>query len=122
MNCENQINFVSCDLINNITKYDIVVCNPPYLSELEYKKTSLEIQKYEPKVALVGTKDGYDFYYRLSKIIPKILDKTSLAFIEIGALQAKKTINIFKSNNVNLVNLVKDIQNLDRLLILNKPW
>ena len=121
LNCENQINFVNCDLINNITKYDIVVCNPPYLSELEYKKTSLEIQKYEPKVAFVGTKDGYEFYYRLAKIIPKLLDKKSLAFIEIGVLQAKKTINIFKSNNIYLVNLVKDIQNLDRLLILNKP-
>ena len=81
---------LDCDLINNIKKYDIVICNPPYLSELEYKKTSLEIQKYEPKVALVGSKDGYEFYYRLSKIIPKLLDKKSLAFIEIGALQAQK--------------------------------
>ena len=121
LNCENQIHFVCCDLINNINKYDIVVCNPPYLSELEYKNTALEIKKYEPKIALVATNDGYEFYYRLSKIIPKLLDKKSLVFIEIGVLQAKKTINIFKSNNMYLVNLVKDIQNLDRLLILNKP-
>ena len=121
LNCENQIHFICCDLINNINKYDIVVCNPPYLSELEYKKTALEIKKYEPKIALVATNNGYEFYYRLSKIIPKLLDKKSLVFIEIGELQAKKTINIFKSNNMYLVNLVKDIQNLDRLLILNKP-
>lgn len=120
LNCLNRINFINCDLINKINKFDIVVCNPPYLSELEYKKTSLEIQNFEPKMALVASKNGYEFYYRLSKILPKILHKTSLALIEIGSLQAEKTIDIFKANKIKTIKLVKDIQNLDRLLILNK--
>lgn len=120
LKCENRVNFINCDLINRINKFDIVVCNPPYLSNLEYSKTSIEIQKYEPKIALVGSKEGYEFYYRLSKILPRVLDVNSKAFIEIGALQAKKTIDIFKFDNINLISLVKDIQNLDRLLILNK--
>lgn len=121
LDCADRINFVNCDLINRIDKYDIVVCNPPYLSELEYKKTSLEIKKYEPKIALIGIKNGYEFFYNLSKILPKVLDKKSFAFIEIGSSQAKKTIDIFQSNNIHILKLVKDIQNLDRLLILNKP-
>ena len=120
LNCLDRINFINCDLINKIDTFDIVVCNPPYLSETEYSKTSLEIQCFEPKIALVGLKNGYEFYYRLSKILPKILHKKSLALIEIGSLQAEKTIGIFKSNKINIIKLVKDIQDLDRLLILNK--
>ena len=121
LGCSNQITFTQCDLINEILTYDIVICNPPYLSELEYKKTSTGIQKYEPKIALVGLNDGLEFYYKLSAILPNILDKKSLAFIEIGSLQAQKSIDIFKSNNIALRELVKDSQQLDRLLILNNP-
>ena len=39
----NEIQFVNCNLIQNIDTYDIIVSNPPYLSELEYKKTTKEI-------------------------------------------------------------------------------
>ena len=120
-NCEKQISYINCDLIKKIDQYDIVICNPPYLSELEYEVTSLGIKKFEPKIALVSKKEGYEFYYRLSKVLPYLLGKNSLGFVEIGHKQASKTINIFKSCNISLVKLVKDIQKLDRLLILNKP-
>jgi len=121
LDCLNRIKFINCDLINEIKKYDIVICNPPYLSERQYKKTSLEIQNFEPKNALVAKQNGYEFYYRLSKILPKILDTKSHAFIEIGSSQASEVIDIFNSNKVKLIETVKDIQNFDRLLILNKP-
>ena len=55
------------------------------------------------------------------EILQKILRKRSLALIEIGSLQCEKTIEIFKENNINTKKIVKDINNLDRLLILNKP-
>ena len=121
LKCLDQINFVHCDLINEINKFDIVICNPPYLSELEYNNTSLEIKNFEPKIALVGSNDGYNFYYRLAKILQKSLRKSSLALIEIGSSQCKKTIEIFKENKIVTKKIVKDINNLDRLLILNKP-
>ena len=120
LNCHNQINFIKCDMVNMIEKFDIVICNPPYLSDLEYSETSLGIRFFEPKIALVALDDGYEFYNRISGILPKILNKKSLAFIEIGSSQAKKAISIFRSKGINCLELVKDIQNLDRLLILNK--
>ena len=68
----------------------------------------------------MGKKDGFDFYYRISKILPKILTNQSLAFIEIGSSQASKIINIFDLNQIKLLKKVQDLQKLDRLLILNK--
>ena len=121
LDCISRINLIKYDLINVNSLYDIVVCNPPYLSEEEYKKTSLEIQLFEPKIAFIASEGGYEIYFRIAQILPKILNNNSFSFIEIGSTQAKKTIKIFKNNNINCVKIAKDIQNFDRVLILNKP-
>jgi len=120
LGCINQIEFVQCDLLNKIQLYDIVVSNPPYLSKIEFDKTSAEIKLYEPKIALVALNDGYEFYEKITNIINKILKKNSNVFLEIGSTQAKKVIKIFNYNNITCLKLVKDLQNLDRILILNK--
>ena len=121
LNCLDQIKFVNCDLLDHYDKYDIIASNPPYLSETEYTKTSKEIRLYEPKIAFTSSQNGYNFYYRISKILPRIMHKKSLVFLEIGSSQAKKTRDIFKLSNIHLVKKIKDIQSFDRLLILNKP-
>ena len=119
-NCKNQIKFIKSDLVNKIEKYDIVVSNPPYLSKQEYKKTSPEILEYEPKIALVASREGYEFYWKISSFLKNILNDDSMAFIEIGSTQVKKARDIFASQHINCLKVEKDIQNIDRLLILNK--
>ena len=101
-------------------KYDIVVSNPPYLSMQEYEKTLPEIRKYEPKIALLASRGGYEFYWKISNFLKNILKDNSKAFIEIGSTQVKKVTNIFASRHINCLKVEKDIQNIDRLLILNK--
>lgn len=120
LNCSNQINFIKCNLLEKISTYDIVVSNPPYLSNSEYYNMSPGIRLHEPKVALLAKDSGYEFYTKISIFLKDILKCDSRAFIEIGSKQAKKTINILKLKNINCSKVVKDLQNLDRLLILNK--
>ena len=117
--CINQIEFTKCDLIKKISKYDIVLSNPPYLSEDEYSKTQQEIKLFEPKIALLAPNHGYGFYERISVLLPYILSQKGYAFIEIGSSQAKKVIQIFKSNNLRCIKVEKDTQKLNRVLILN---
>jgi len=116
----NEIQFVECNLINNLDRYDIIVSNPPYLSELEYKKTTKEIQSFEPKIALIGGIDGLKFYRNIANFLPEILSSVSIAFIEIGNNQAKEVIEIFKNKNIKCLELAKDIQHLNRLVVLKK--
>ena len=117
---DKEIQFVKCNLIKNIDTYDIVVSNPPYLSDLEYKKTTIEIQSYEPKMALNGGIDGLKFYRNIANFLTEILSSTSIVFIEIGNNQAKEVMKIFKSKKIKCLELAKDIQQLNRLLILQK--
>ena len=56
----------------------------------------------------------------MANLFPKIIDNNSRVFLEIGSKQAEKTIDIFKSKGINCIKIVKDIQNLNRVLILNK--
>ena len=68
LQCNNQISFFHCDLIEKINTYDIVVSNPPYLSKERYRKTTSAIQLFEPKIALVASKDGLEFYEKILSI------------------------------------------------------
>jgi len=117
---DNEIQFVKCNLIKNLDTYDIIVSNPPYLSELDYKKTTKEIQSFEPKIALIGGIDGLKFYRDIAYLLPDILSSTSVVFIEIGNNQAKEAIQIFKKKKIQCLEIVKDIQQLNRLLVLQK--
>jgi len=120
LDCNDQIQFIQCNLLKTIKTYDVVVSNPPYLSEMEYNNTSSEIRLFEPKIALIALKNGFEFYEKISDILPALLTANSRAFFEIGYSQAQKIINIFDSKNLNCLKIAKDIQNLDRVLILNK--
>ena len=106
--------------MDKISKYDIVVSNPPYLSKSDYENISDEIKLFEPKLALFAKSNGYEFYNRLANLLPKIISNKSMVFIEIGHSQAKKCIEIFESNKLECLEIVKDYQNLDRGIILNK--
>ena len=120
LNCNKQINFIKCNLINKIQVYDVVISNPPYLSNLEYKKVSNDIQLFEPKKALVAAKKGFYFYHEIAKILPNLLDSQSMAFLEIGSKQGEKVKGIFSITNLYSLKIAKDIQNLNRLLIVKK--
>ena len=116
----NNIEFIQCDLLNKISKYDIVVSNPPYLSNFDYENISDEIKLFEPKIALFANRNGYEFYNRLASLLPNIISQKSVIFIEIGHSQAKKCIEIFESSKLKCIEIYKDYQNLDRGIILNK--
>ena len=106
--------------MNKISKYDIVVSNPPYLSNFDYENISDEIKLFEPKIALFANRNGYEFYNRLASLLPNIISQKSVIFIEIGHSQAKKSLQIFEMNKLNCLEIIKDYQNLDRGIILNK--
>lgn len=64
--------------------FDIITCNPPYLTEAEWDESSKSL-KYEPKNALSAGADGLLFYKKLMDMIPNICNKNGVAFFELGA-------------------------------------
>ena len=119
-NLSNRINLKLSDFTNLNDKFDIIVCNPPYLSEKEYKNLEQEVKKYEPKIALLGGKDGLKFYRKLAKDVGTLMKCNSIFICEIGYNQLIPCQNIFKSKNLVLKKISKDIQKIDRTLTFLK--
>ncbi|MBN1796759.1 MAG: peptide chain release factor N(5)-glutamine methyltransferase, partial [Sedimentisphaerales bacterium] len=65
------------------TKFDLVVCNPPYVSDLEYQNLQKNVKDYEPKSALLAGADGLDTYRRICESADKFLKDDAALMMEI---------------------------------------
>ena len=104
--------------INN--KFDLIVSNPPYLSKKECENVSIEIKKFEPKIALDGGVDGLFFYREFAKKIPNMMNKSAYLIIEIGESQFMECKEIFSSSCLKLLKKTQDLQKKDRIMVFSK--
>ncbi len=118
--CEKQISKKICKVESISEKFDLIVSNPPYLSEKDYKETTEEIRYYEPKKAFFGGNDGLFFYKKFAKILPNLMKSKSYLILEIGEKQAPNCLKLFLNSGLNFVKKVKDLQKKDRILIFSK--
>ena len=117
---EHQIDLKLIDINKIKDKYDIIVSNPPYLTECEYEKAQEEIKNFEPKVALVGGADGLQIYRILSKKIDYIMNNNFFFGCEIGKGQLDSIKDIFQNTNLVLKKISKDLNKIDRTLTFFK--
>lgn len=112
------INFIQSDLFENINDtFDIIVSNPPYISQKEMDELDKEVFDYEPHLALFGGIDGLDIYRRIASEIQKYTKKNSHVFLEIGFAQGSQVSEIFSSKFSNC-EIIKDIDGKDRVVHL----
>ena len=97
-------------------KFDIIVCNPPYVRNDELDTLQKEVT-LEPRVALDGGHDGLDFYRRIANDAPEFLRKSSDIFLEIGHDQAQAVKDIFVAEKCFKINKIKkDFSDMDRVV------
>lgn len=66
--------------------FDCIVCNPPYVTEEEYRALAPELG-FEPKEALVAREEGLAFYRYLAQAYCRPLVPGGALVLEIGASQ-----------------------------------
>ncbi|MGP3778188.1 peptide chain release factor N(5)-glutamine methyltransferase [Halanaerobium saccharolyticum] len=100
---------------------DIIVSNPPYISEAEMEELSPEVKK-EPETALKAGEDGLDYYRRLIPEAEKVLKEGGSLFLEIGYRQADAVSELF-GDRWKDVEVKKDYSENDRIVsaVLKKP-
>jgi len=114
------IQFVYGDIIlNGILdnhKFDVIVSNPPYVSINEYTTLQNEITKYEPKEAVTDNADGLKFFNKISEFSKNKLNGGGSLFFEIGMGQSKDVSLIMMKNGFEEIKIVKDYQQIDRVI------
>jgi len=99
-------------------KFDIIICNPPYIGLNEKAQLSPEVKDHEPETALFSGSDGLGDYRKLSAQIGPHLKAEGKIILEIGYRQAADVKEIFTSSGFNNISLHKDLANRDRCLIM----
>ena len=118
---ENKINFINIDIDKYKSNYyDLIVSNPPYISEIELNRLEDDIKFHEPKVALSG---GHDGLRDLTKVIiksKKLLKLNGKLIIEIGYKQKYQCIRILNKYGFYVNKISKDFSGRDRCIISTK--
>ena len=98
---------------------DMIVSNPPYIRSDEIAGLQKEVQ-YEPRLALDGGEDGYDFYKMiLSLWTPKLRTGGAIA-LEIGEGQFDTIAAMYHDAGYTAINGVPDIQGIIRAVTAKK--
>lgn len=103
-----------CDGLDN--KFDLIVSNPPYISEKEILGLSNDVINWEPRIALTQEGDGLGAYKNIINGVKNILIPNGRLIFEIGHAQGNEVSNLLKSNNFKEIDIVKDINNKDRVI------
>ena len=77
-------------------KVDLLISNPPYLSLEEWHSAEPEVNKYDPKDALVSSEGGLAHLRKLLDLSKGALKKDGLIFLEVGLGQAEKVMEMMK--------------------------
>ena len=123
LNCEKhniRAKYIIADVLSygfGEEKYDIIICNPPYIETNEIDNLDKQVKDYEPRIALDGGEDGAKFYRFLSSKVKSSLTNTGFAIFEIGYNQGRTAREIFSQHNLS-VEVMKDYGNNDRALLV----
>lgn len=97
---------------------DFLVCNPPYVTETEFKQLEREVAQFEPRAALVGGPTGLEFYKRLAAELPRCLVPGAKAWFEIGAEQGSGVQQLFQAAHWKNCCVQRDWAGKDRFFSL----
>ncbi|WP_343770686.1 peptide chain release factor N(5)-glutamine methyltransferase [Clostridium malenominatum] len=106
--------------INENKKYDVVVSNPPYISEEDMKELMEDVKNYEPHRALHGGEDGLDFYRKIVFQSRDILNSKGMIAFEIGYNQGKEVMSLLEEDGFEEIECIKDLAGLDRVVVGKK--
>lgn len=112
--------FVNTDFLTSFTQesLDLIVTNPPYITEDEYATLSPEVSGFEPRLALVSGPDGLECLRRIELRARAVLKPGGYLFAEIGWLQGPGSRDLFHSWTECTV--LHDLSGKDRILCARK--
>jgi len=114
-NCD--VEFHLCDLFPDINiKFDAIVSNPPYISEVEYDRLPPWIRDHEPKLALLAEEDGLIYYRKILELASQYLHPGGSVYFEIGAGQGEGIVQLAHELGWKHYRLGKDLNGYDRYL------
>ncbi len=96
-------------------KYDLIVSNPPYIPPSEMEIVSPET-KFEPETALLGGKDGLDFYRAIIDNYKNSLKNGGMIAFEVGINEYERVSVLLKDADFTNITVTKDLNGIERVV------
>ncbi len=114
----NKIKFTQANLFDGIEdEFDAIVSNPPYIASGEIKDLQMEVRLFDPRLALDGGEDGFEFYKAILHEAKGVLKPGGMVFLEIGLNQEEEVSRLAKSSGFQGTHVIKDLNDIKRVVI-----
>ena len=108
---------IQSDLFQKINKkFNLIVCNPPYVNYRDFLNLEKSIKNYEPKKALVSTQNGTSHLKKTIKDSKKKLYEDGILIVEVGYDQSNEIEDFFKKHGFNDIVVLKDLSGIKRAI------
>ncbi|MCD6486520.1 MAG: peptide chain release factor N(5)-glutamine methyltransferase [Syntrophobacterales bacterium] len=120
-NVKGKISFLRGDMFEPVDeKFDIIVSNPPYISEGEFELLTAEVREYEPRRALVAGPEGTEFHRKLARDGKRFLERNGWLVMEMGADQRFALEKMLKDRDYCDITFRSDYAGIERVAMAKK--
>ena len=121
---EAQVLFRRVDVLKACTedcRYDVIVSNPPYITESEKQDMDANVLDWEPHTALfVPDADPLLFYRRIAELGVSMLKEGGALYFEINRAYGEETVRMLEGLGYKQIELRKDNWGNDRMIKANR--
>lgn len=119
------VRFVECDVlacqVDEVGLYDVIVSNPPYVTEAEKADMEPNVLQWEPSLALfVPDDDPLRFYRRIAVLGRDMLADGGRLYFEINRAYGCEMVEMLRTMGYVGVRVEKDLSQNDRFVIAEK--
>ena len=120
------VTFRQCDVLTyeptEVERYDVIVSNPPYITEAEKAAMEPNVLEWEPATALfVSDADPLLFYRRIAVLGQRMLSPGGRLYFEINRRFGHETLDLLTRLGYSTLRLIRDLSGNDRIVAAIRP-
>ena len=117
-----RVRFVRGDLLEPFRPpFDLVVSNPPYVREDEWRGLAPEVRDHDPRSALVPPEGVEALYRRLMEGAARVLRPGGAIAVEVGAGQSEAVMDEAERAGLRAPRALPDLQGIARVIVATRP-
>ncbi len=101
-------------------QFDLIVSNPPYVTDGEMLELPASVADYEPHLALRGGADGLDFYRAIIENYSGALAPGGYLCFEFGMGQEQSVCELLQDSAYEIVSMKRDMSKIIRAVLARK--
>jgi len=115
-----EVDFYLGDTLEPISQpIDVLISNPPYISQSEWSLMDESVRLFEPKTALFASNNGLAMYEKLAQQAKMKLQPHGKIFLEIGFQQGEAVKKLFQEVFPNkVIEIKKDLAGQERMIFV----